>query len=89
MSIIGTECMSVPPLYPHVCSYNSHSNAIIMPKDLTHLTKAPPNIPKRIHSTEVFCDIFIHPLVLSFVHPTFQTDREGLRYEKHQCAGVM
>lgn len=36
-------------------------------RDLTHLTEAPPDIPKHIHFSTVFFDIFIHPFICSTV----------------------
>lgn len=69
-----------PPCLPH----DSHRNATIVWRDLTHLTTAPPNIPKHIHFTKVFCDIVIHP----FIHLTVQADRAGATpLETTTCRG--
>lgn len=75
MSIIGTESIGVHRLYPPVCPYDSHSNATIVLGDLTHLTTAPLNIPKRIYVSEVFCDVFIHPFIHSFPQQFKQRER--------------
>lgn len=35
---------------------------------------APLDIPKHIHSSQVFCDIFIHPFIHSFIQQYRQTE---------------
>lgn len=84
MSIIGAIGLGVSPSIASpspVCPYNSHSNATIVWRDLTHLTEAPPDIPKHIHSSKVFCDIFIHPFICSTVR------REATPWETTACWG--
>lgn len=78
MSIIGTESIGVHRLYPPVCPCDSHSNATIVLGDLTHLTTAPPDIPKCIYVSEVFCDVFIHPFIHSFPNSLSREKRVAL-----------